>query len=150
MKVILVADLEALGRKGDIVEVADGYARNYLLPRGLVLSATKGALRQAEQMQRARAERERRDRADAEELASKVSSAAIRIAGKAGEEGQLFGSVTTSDIAEALSGLIGEEIDRRRIHLEEPIRSLGAHAFTVRLHPDIEVTGSLEVVAESD
>lgn len=147
MKVILNADLDDVGRKGDVVEVADGYARNYLLPRKLALGATKGAVRQAEQMQRARKERDEKERAIAESLAQKITGAPLRIGAKAGEEGQLFGSVTTSDIAEALSRVVGEEIDKRKIQLADSVRSVGAHEFTVRLHADIEASGSLEVYA---
>lgn len=148
MKVILNSEIDALGHKGDVVEVADGYARNYLLPRKLALAASRGAMRQAEQMQRAQQERERRERAAAEELATKIRSAPLRIAAKAGEEGLLFGSVTTADIAERLTELVGEEIDRRKVQLEEPVRSVGVHEFSVRLHPEIEIVGSLEVFAE--
>lgn len=148
MKVILNSDVDNLGRKGDVVEVAAGYARNFLLPRRLALFATKGAVRQAEQMQRARREREARERAGAEELAQKIGEAALKISAKAGDEGHLFGSVTTSDIAEKLSEVIGQEVDRRRVELAEPIRSVGVHGFSVRLHPQVEVAGSIEVVPE--
>jgi large subunit ribosomal protein L9 len=146
MKVILNADVEDVGRKGDVVEVAAGYARNFLLPRKLALNATKGALLQAEQMQRARKEREERERTAAEQLAEKIKSASLRIEARAGEEGQLFGSITTSDIAEALSRQIGEEIDRRKIRIGEPVRSIGIHEFSVELHSDVEVSGLVEVV----
>lgn len=145
MKVILNADVDSVGRKGDVVEVAAGYARNFLLPRKLALTASKGALRQAEQMQRARKEREERERGAAEAIAEKIRSAPLRIEARAGEEGQLFGSITTSDIAEALSRQIGEEIDRRKITLAEPVRSTGVHEFSVDLHSDVAATGSLEV-----
>lgn len=148
MKIILNSDIENLGRKGDVVEVAAGYARNYLLPRRLALASTKGGLRQAEQMQRARREREERERAGAEELANKIRAASFTIAAHAGEEGLLFGSVTTSEVAEKLSELIGEEVDRRKVHLAEPVRSIGVHEFTVRLHPEVEALGSVEVIAE--
>lgn len=148
MKVVLNSDVDNLGRKGDVVEVAAGYARNFLLPRRLALFATKGAVRQAEQMQRARREREARERAAAEELAQKIGEAALKISAKAGDEGHLFGSVTTSDIAEKLGEVIGQEVDRRRVELAEPIRSVGVHDFSVRLHPEVQVAGSIEVVPE--
>lgn len=148
MRIILNSDVGSLGRKGDVVEVAAGYARNYLLPRNLAISATKGALRQAEQMQRARSEQESRERKAAEELAQKIRTASLRIAARAGEEGLLFGSITTSDVADKLTELLGEEIDRRKVHLAEPVRSIGLHEFVVRLHPEVEAAGSVEVVAE--
>lgn len=149
MKVVLNADVDKLGRKGDIVEVAPGYARNFLLPRKLALAASKGVLRQAEQMRRAREERDRRDRAAAEEVASKIATRPLRITARAGEEGQLFGSITTSDIADRLSEVLGQEVDRRKIHLEDAIRSIGVHEFSIHLHPDVDTRGSVEVVAET-
>lgn len=148
MKVILVSDLDKVGRKGDVVEVAAGYARNFLLPRKLALTATKGAVRQAEAMRRAREVRDRREREGAEALASRITSVVIRIPARAGDDGALFGSVTTSDIAERLESEIGEEIDRRKIELSEPIRSLGVHDYVFRVHHEIEAKGSVEVVAE--
>ena len=123
MKVVLNADIGTLGHKGDIVEVAPGYARNYLLPRNLALSASKGAVKQAETMRRSRTERERRERALADAMAGRIVGAALRIPARAGEDGQLFGSVTNVDIAEALTRALGEEIDRRKINLPAPIRS---------------------------
>lgn len=148
MKVILNADVSSVGRKGDVVEVARGYARNYLFPRNLALKATKGGLKQAEGMQRSRAEKEERERAEAAELASRITATPIRIAARAGEEGQLFGSVTTSDITERLSSELSVEIDRRKVHIEDSIRSVGVHEFEVRLHPDVTAKGTLEIVPE--
>jgi large subunit ribosomal protein L9 len=145
MKVILNADLENLGLKGEVVEVKSGFARNYLLPKNLALPATKGSVRQAEQMRRARDERDRKERAGAEELATKISSTPLNISARAGEEGQLFGSITTSEIADRLSELLGLSIDRRKVQLDEPIRSLGVHGFSVQLHPEVKARGSLEV-----
>jgi large subunit ribosomal protein L9 len=147
MKVVLNADIGTLGHKGDIVEVAPGYARNYLLPRNLALQASKGAVRQAEEMRRARTERERRDRAAAESLAAAIGGLQLRVRARAGEDGQLFGSVTTADIAEALAPELGQEIDRRRINLPAPIRTVGTHEYTVHLRPDLTVAGSVEVLA---
>ena len=106
MKVVLNADIGTLGHKGDIVEVAPGYARNYLLPKNLALSASKGAVRQADSMRRSRDEREKRERATADAFAGRIVGAGLRIPARAGEDGQLFGSVTTSDIADALSKAI--------------------------------------------
>lgn len=153
MKVVLNADVGTLGHKGDIVEVAPGYARNYLLPRKLALQASKGVVRQAEDMRRARIERERKDRVAAETLAASIGGLQLRLTARAGEDGQLFGSVTNTDIAEALVATLGEtaaaEIDRRRINLPNPIRSVGTHEYTVHLRPDLTVAGSVEVLAQT-
>lgn len=148
MKVILNSDIDKLGRRGDIVEVAAGYARNFLLPRNLALVATKGGIRQAEGMQRAREDQERKERESFEALAGRISGLSLRISSRAGEEGQLFGSVTTADIAEVLEKALGEEVDRRKIHTADAIRSVGTHEFTVALHRDVNAVGTIEVVAE--
>lgn len=148
MKVVLNADVAPLGHKGDIVEVAPGYARNYLLPKKLAIPATKGAIGQADTMRRARVERETRDRAAAQALAARIATAQVRITARAGEEGHLFGSVTTSDIAEKLRDFLGEEIDRRKIYLHEPIRSLGVHDYAVHLRHDVTAAGTVEVLPE--
>jgi len=149
MKVVLNADIGTLGHKGDIVEVAPGYARNYLLPRNLALSASKGAVKQAETMRRSRTERERRERALADAMASRIVGAALRIPARAGEDGQLFGSVTNADIAEALTRALGEEIDRRKINLPAPIRSLGTHDYSVHISSDVTAAGTVEVIAQT-
>jgi large subunit ribosomal protein L9 len=149
MRVILNADIDKLGRKGDLVEVAPGYARNYLLPKKLALTASKGAIRQAETMRRARQERENRERGAAEALAARIGALKLEISARAGEEGHLFGSVTTSHIAEELQRALGEEVDRRKIHLPEPVRSLGVHEFTVQIRADVAARGSIEVIPET-
>ncbi|HVE75836.1 MAG TPA: 50S ribosomal protein L9 [Actinomycetota bacterium] len=147
MKVILNADLEKLGRKGDIVDVAPGYGRNYLIPQRLAIPATKGALKQAGSMQKATAERVRKEQAVFEELAVKVREARIEIPAKAGEEGQLFGSVTTGDVAEALAASLGGQFDRRKISME-PVKSLGTHTFKIALHPEVVAEGVVEVISD--
>jgi large subunit ribosomal protein L9 len=149
MKVVLNADIGTLGHKGDIVEVAPGYARNYLLPRNLALSASRGAVKQAETMRRSRTERERRDRALADAMAGRIVGAALRIPARAGEDGQLFGSVTNADIAEALTRALGEEIDRRKINLPAPIRSLGTHDYSVHISADVTAAGTVEVIPQT-
>jgi large subunit ribosomal protein L9 len=149
MKVILNADIDTLGRKGDLVEVAPGYARNFLLPRNLAIGVTKGALRQGEHMRRQREERESRERAAAEALASRIGGLRLRTSARAGEEGHLFGSITTAHIAELLSQALGEDIDRRRITLPEPVRSLGLHEYSVHIRADLTAKGSIEVVTEA-
>ena len=148
MKVILRADVPSVGNKGDVLDVADGYARNYLVPRGLAMAASKGALAQAEAMRRSRAIRDARDREAAEEVAGKLTPVTIRIPARAGAEGRLFGSVTPADVAAAVEAQTGVEVERRRLHLDEPIRALGIHEVPLRLHPNVEVRLSVEVVAE--
>ena len=147
MRVILRADVDKLGRKGDVLDVSDGYGRNYLLPKGLALKATNGAIAQAAAMRRARDVKEARDRASAEEIARKLTPIVVRIEARAGAEGRLFGSVTAADVAEAVAGQTGVVIDRRRVHLDDPIKSLGVHEVAVRLHTDVEARLSVEVVA---
>lgn len=147
MKVILQKPVSSLGQAGEVVQVADGYARNYLIPRGLAAPATKGAQRHAERVRAGHDERLRRERAEADVLAGRLTKAPVRIAAQAGEEGRLFGQVTPHQIAEAMAEQLGERIDHRRIHLAEPIRSIGVHEVQVRLHPDVEATITVDVVA---
>ncbi|MDQ3980309.1 MAG: 50S ribosomal protein L9 [Actinomycetota bacterium] len=149
MRVILRADVAKLGRKGDVLEVSDGYGRNYLVPKGLALKATDGAIAQAAAMRRARDVKEARDRAGAEEVARKLTPIVIRIPARAGAEGRLFGSVTATDVAEAVESQTGVTIDRRRVHLDDPIKSLGTHEVAVRLHTDVEARLAVEVVPAS-
>ena len=149
MKVILRADVPDVGHKGDVLDVADGYARNFLVPRGLAMKASKGALAQAEAMRRSRAVRDARDREAAEEVATRLTPVTIRIEARAGAEGRLFGSVTTADIAAAVAKQTGIELDRRRLHLGKPIKALGSHEVPVKLHSDVEFVITLEVVAQA-
>jgi large subunit ribosomal protein L9 len=147
MKVILVQDVDKLGEIGDVVEVADGYGRNYLLPRGYALAATATNKRQLEHEQRLRAHRIARARKDAEAFAGTLQDVPCHFTRKAGEEGKLFGSVTALDIAEKLkeSGL---DIDRRRIQLEQPIKSLGEFTVPVRIRTDVSALLKVTVAAE--
>lgn len=147
MKVILSDDVTNLGHKGDVVSVADGYARNYLVPHGLALVATRGSLRQAEQMQRARDEQARREREEAAAKVSKLGAAPVYIAARAGEEGRLFGSVTSSDVARGIEDQLEESVDRHQVRLDEPIRSLGSYSVEVRLHPEVNALVTVEVIA---
>lgn len=146
MKVILRSDVANVGNKGDVLDVSDGYARNFLVPRGLALRASAGAMAQAASMRRARDQREARDRASAEEVATRLAPRVITVGAKAGSEGRLFGSVTTADLVAAVEAQTGEVLDRRRVHLEEPIKTLGAHEVAVRLHTDVELRLHVEVV----
>jgi large subunit ribosomal protein L9 len=147
MKIILQKEVDKLGAPGDIVQVADGYARNYLIPRGMAAPATKGAVRHAERLKSGHEERVRRAKEDAEARAARLAKTPIRIAAQAGEDGRLFGSITAQDVADQLTATFEEPVDRRRIHLDEPIRSLGTHEVNVHLHPEVEGKVTVEVVA---
>ena len=146
MKVILRSDLDGLGKRGDIVDVADGHARNYLLPRGLAIVATDGAVDQANAMRKARDLREAADREAAGTIAAALVAKTITVRAKAGNEGRLFGSVTAADIAAALSEQAGVQIDKKKV-VSQPIRTTGAHSAVVRLHADVECEVKLSVVA---
>ena len=148
MKVLLRADVEGVGKKGDILQVADGYARNFLIPRGRAIKATSGVEAQAQAMRRARDLKDARDREAAETVARRLVPVVVRVPARAGPEGRLFGSVTTADVARAVADQHGVELDRRQLHLDEPIRALGAHEVTVRLHGEVEFRLNLEVVSQ--
>jgi large subunit ribosomal protein L9 len=145
MNVILRADIAGVGRRGDIVSVSDGHARNYLLPRGLALVATDGAVNQANAMRRARDLRESNDREAARNVAEALTAKTFTVKAKSGNEGRLFGSVTTADIASALAAQAGVTLDRKKI-VAQPIRTTGSHTAIVRLHADVECTVKLSVV----
>jgi len=145
MKIILQKEVDKLGVPGDVVAVADGYARNYLVPRGLAVQASKGAVRQAENLRRAHDERVAKARTEAEGVAQRLGQLTIRLRQRAGGEGKLFGSITAQDLAVEIEREAGEPIDRKSIHLEEPIRSVGSHEVQVRLHPEVTATVTVEV-----
>jgi large subunit ribosomal protein L9 len=148
MKIILRSDVVNVGKKGDVIDVADGFARNYLVPKGLGMLATDGAISQAAAMRRSRDLKDARDRDAAEQVARVLVSTVIRIPAKAGAEGRLFGSVTSTDVAGAVKEQAGVTLDRRRIHLDEPIKALGVHEVPIRLHADVEFRVSVEVVPQ--
>lgn len=147
MKVILMADVKNLGKKGDLVQVADGYARNYLLPRGLALVATEGKVKQLAQQQASAAQRKMKEEERSRELAARLDGLTVRVYGKAGEGGRLFGSVNNKDIAEALQKEHGIEVDKRKIILKEPIKQLGTYPVQVRLYPQVEARLTVHVLA---
>ncbi len=148
VKIVLREDIDTLGKKGDLLEVADGYARNYLVPRGLAMKATKGVVAQAESMRRSRDAKESRDRAASQQIAAQLGSQTIQVKARAGEGGKLFGSVTASDVADAVAAQTGIELDRRKVVLAEPIRELGDAEVQVRLPAEVVVAVALAVVAE--
>jgi large subunit ribosomal protein L9 len=148
VRVVLREDVEKLGRKGDLLEVADGYARNYLVPRGLAIVATKGVVDQASAMRRNRQIRDDRDKEAAQELATRLGANPIQVTARAGEGGKLFGSVTAADIVAAVKDQTKVELDRRKVTLAEPLKALGPAEVPVQLHTEVTVTLNVEVVAE--
>lgn len=145
MKLVLRADVSNVGKKGDIIEVADGFARNFLLPKGHAIKATDGIVSQAQAMRRSRDLRDAKDREASETVARTLVPQVIRMKARAGNEGRLFGSVTAADIVEAVQTQTGVELDRRKLRLDEPIRSLGTHEVPVKLHSDVEFRITVEV-----
>ena len=150
MKVILAEDVQDLGYKGDVVTVADGYGRNFLIPKGLALFATRGALRQAELMQKARVEREQKAKDEAAAKVSVLASQPVYISARAGEGGRLFGSVTKADVARGIEDQLEEAIDRHDILLDDPIRVLGTHQVEVKLHEQVNALVTVEVIAHEE
>jgi large subunit ribosomal protein L9 len=147
VKIVLRTDVDNLGHKGDLVTVADGYARNYLVPKGLAIAASPGVTRQAEAMRRSRQVRDKREKEGAEATARQLAAKRVEIKARAGEGGRLFGSVTSADIAEAVEAQTGVKLDRRKLSLE-PIKTLGTHDVSVRLHSEVEVPLTIEVVPQ--
>jgi large subunit ribosomal protein L9 len=143
-KIIMRADVKGVGKRGDIVEVADGFARNYLVPRNLAMPAATGTVAQAAAMRRARDLRDAKDRAAAETIARELVTKTISITAKSHGE-RLFGSIGAADIANAVAAQTGVQLDKRQVNLPEPIKTLGAHEVSVRLHSDVQFTVNLTV-----
>ncbi len=148
MRIILQREVDKLGAPGDVVTVADGYARNYLIPKGLAAPATKGAERNAQRLKDAHGKRVRAAVDAANAVAEKLTARALRIPAKAGDDGRLFGSITVQQLADELSRVAEQPIDRRDVHLDEPIRSVGTHEVRVHLHPEVNAAVSVQVVAQ--
>jgi len=148
VRIVLREDVEHLGTKGDVVDVADGYARNFLVPRGLAMRASKGTIAQAAAMRRNREARDRREREAATAVAAQLRDKRVEVRARAGEGGRLFGSVTAADIADVVRDQLGVEIDRRRVQLDEPLKELGDHEVGVRLHTDVDAVLTVAVVAQ--
>ena len=148
MKLILKQEVAGLGGPGDLVDVADGYGRNFLLPQGKAMLATKGAEKQIAAIRRAREVREVRDLGSARELASQLGGLSVTLTARAGDGGRLFGSVTTADVVDAVTRAGGPKLDKRRVVIGSPIKAVGTHAVTVKVHPEVDATVSLEVVAQ--
>jgi large subunit ribosomal protein L9 len=145
MKLILTQEVDGLGSAGDVVEVKDGYGRNFLLPRGFAIRWTKGGQRTVDSIQAARSSRAVRDLDEAEQIKTRLEASPVNLSVKAGQSGRLFGAVTATDIADAITSS-GAPVDKRRIVLGSPIKSLGSHQVTVRLHDEVEARVNLNVV----
>ncbi|ABW16628.1 50S ribosomal protein L9 [Frankia sp. Mgl5] len=147
MKLVLTQEVPGLGSPGDIVDVADGYGRNYLVPRRYAILATRGAERQVAQIKRARDARAVRDLDHAKEIAGQLSGLSVRLVSRAGKEGRLFGSVTAADVVSAVTDAGGPALDRRRVELSTPIKSLGSHTVAVHLHPEVSAKLTVQVTS---
>jgi len=148
VKVILDADVPGLGKRGDVVEVSEGYARNYLLPRRLAREASAGVLRAVRHLAEEKQRKADREREQARRQAERLEGRLVTVRAKAGEAGRLFGSVTGRDVAESIEAQFGFAIDRRRVLLEEPIKAVGTYPVRIRLHPGIDATIQVRVIPE--
>ncbi len=146
MKLILTQEVDGLGAPGDVVEVKDGYGRNYLVPRGLGIRWSRGGEKTIESIKTARTARAARDADHAKEIKTKLEANAVNVQVRSGESGRLFGAVTTAEIADAISEISGEKVDRRTIVVANPIKSLGSHEVSVKLHDEVSATVALNVV----
>lgn len=146
MKVILTQSVDSLGVKGDVVDVANGYARNYLVPKKFAVKASKGSLKQAEAMRQSRIENARKALEEARILADSLSGTRVVVAARAGDAGNLFGSIGAADIAEAIIKFTGIDIDQKMISLDEPIKEIGLHEIAIKPHSDVEVSVTLDVI----
>jgi large subunit ribosomal protein L9 len=148
MKIILTQEVNGLGTPGDVVEVKDGYGRNYLLPQGFAIPWTRGAEKQVAVIKRARGAREIRDLGHADEVKTDLEKLAVKLTVRAGDGGRLYGSVTPAEIVDAVRAAGGPALDRRRLQLPGTIKSVGDHKVQVKLHPDVSATFTLSVIAE--
>jgi large subunit ribosomal protein L9 len=148
MKLILTQEVAGLGNPGDIVEVKDGYGRNYLLPRGLAIGWTKGGEKQVTQIKRARKSREIRNLDHAKEVKAEIEALAVNVPAKAGESGKLFGSITNADVMNAIKASGGPLVEKRSVRIAAPIKKTGKHKVSIDLHPDVVANVTIEVVSE--
>ena len=147
MKLILTQEVSNLGSPGDVVEVKDGFGRNYLMPRGLAIRWTRGAEKQIESIKKARSVREVRDLDHADEIKQQLEALSVRIPAQAGSSGRLFGAVSVTDIVDAVKSAGGPDIDKRRIQMASPVKTVGSHQVVVKVHDEVTATLNLEVVA---
>lgn len=146
MKLILTEDVAGLGGKGEVVEVADGYGRNYLLPKKMAMKATAGALRDAEAIRKAHEDVLRKVLEEAQATAQSLAGTRVVIAAQAGDEGKLFGSISTTDVVDGVQKFTGVQLDRSTVQLAAPIKSIGLHEVTVKLHPEVQFDLTLDVM----
>lgn len=149
MKLILISDVAELGHRGDVVDVSDGYARNFLLPRKKAVKANQGALLQAEAIREARIEAERKAKDEAEKIATQLVGTRVVLAAQAGDEGQLYGSVSVADVVEGIRRFAGVDLDRKHVELTSPIKAIGLHEINLNLHPDVQFQVTLDVIPAS-
>jgi large subunit ribosomal protein L9 len=147
MKLILTQEVTGLGAPGDVVEVKDGYGRNFLVPRGLAMRWTRGAEKQIEGIRKGREVREVRDVSDARDIKAQLERLTVQLPVRAGETGRLFGSVTVADVADAVQKAGGPALDKRRLEIGQPIKTVGAHRVSVKVHPEVTATVTVDVVA---
>ena len=147
MKLILTQEVNGLGVPGDVVEVKDGYGRNYLVPRGHAMLWSKGAEKQISTIKRARDARTIRDLGQAKEIKTQIERLSVRLSARAGDGGRLFGSITSSDVVSAVKAAGGPELDRRRIQMPRTIKAVGSHEVTVALHPEVSARIALEIIS---
>ncbi len=150
MRVVLTQDVPNLGKVGDVKDVADGYGRNYLIPKGLAVLGTVSALKNVDELKRAEAKKMARRLQSAQEVANRLSALDLHFKARAGEEGRLYGSITNADIADAIQAQTGQEVDRRRIELDEPIRQLGEHTVEIRLMQNVSAHVKVTVEPEGE
>jgi large subunit ribosomal protein L9 len=146
MRLILIADVPDLGKRGDVVDVADGYARNFLLPRKKATKASDASLAHAEVIREARIESERKAKDEAERIATQLVGSRVVIAAQAGDEGQLYGSVGLADVVEGVRRFTGVELERSTVEIAKPIKAIGLHEIQIKLHPDVEFPLTLDVI----
>ncbi|MCL2337158.1 MAG: 50S ribosomal protein L9 [Firmicutes bacterium] len=148
MQVILLADVPKTGRKGDVLNVAEGYARNFLIPKGLAAEATKGKINELDRQNQLKAEQKQRTAEDARQLGRQLDGLRVAMTAKVGEAGKLFGAISGKDIADAVKAQHGFTIDKKKLLLDAPIKTLGAHEVAVKLHPQVQATITVAVTAE--
>ncbi len=146
MKLILLSSVKDLGKKGDVVDVTDGYARNFLLPRKKAMKASEGAMEQAVRLRASQEGADRKAREEAEAIAVQLAGSRVVLAAQAGDEGKLYGSVSISDVVEGVRRFTGVEIDRHVLEIRKPIKAIGLHEVWVKLHPQVEFPITLDVI----
>ncbi len=148
MKVVLLQDVKKLGKKGDIMEVAEGYARNFLMPQKLAAQATKDTLNQLQQQKSAAVDRQKRQLEEAKLLAAQLATIEVKVVAKAGEGGRLFGAITTKDVADAAKAQHGVELDRRKMEFADPVKNLGSANVLIKVHPEVTAEIKIQVIGE--